>query len=651
MGTTVKKLDVRITADNSKLKSGLKQSTQSVNNFSSSLKKMGGVLAGAFAVTKVASFFKSTIKLYGIQEQAEKKLADSIAATGGEVDKLLPRYKRLASEIQGVTTVGDEVTLGLIALGKQMGISDAKMEEATKGAIGLSKAFGIDLNTSMKMVAAGIQGDTTLLNRYIPQLRFATTQAEKMSIMNTAMANGWVVATGEAETFTGKMEQLSNTVGDIKERIGGVIAETMTQPLSDLSTWITENQDGIIVFFTTVAGSVIKLAQATQGLSAAFAKSFTQIAESGINEYIAEQKELIKANSEALGKYRQEQIETFKASILEPFAVAQKNVNDTASEMILTMFGVTGAVKKTNKEVKKTITNFRKLATVIPKGKSAIVALEKPLSDMEQMLEEINEEFENMPPLVSDVVTAFGDLGDGAALEIGNLTELWKAFNEGLLGTEDILPGLSFAFDELGGLIGGSFGSALEDTAGVLLKIASGDYIGAVIAGFNLLKDPLKKVGGWLTRLIQGPMREMIVTLEKITDGIESVIAATIDLSNEGVKDMNDPGERPPGATPDTTPAPTTPIPTSPRIPGTVPVGFASGANFVVPQGFDNDTFPMRVSTGEHVTVTPQGQTGGSTTNINVEMHPAAGASGSDLMQEFIQGYRLNLHNVQGEIG
>lgn len=36
--------------------------------------------------------------------------------------------------------------------------------------------------------------------------------------------------------------------------------------------------------------------------------------------------------------------------------------------------------------------------------------------------------------------------------------------------------------------------------------------------------------------------------------------------------------------------------------------GFASGGAFTVPQGFPNDTFPMRVSSGEKVAVTPAGQ-------------------------------------------
>jgi hypothetical protein len=35
--------------------------------------------------------------------------------------------------------------------------------------------------------------------------------------------------------------------------------------------------------------------------------------------------------------------------------------------------------------------------------------------------------------------------------------------------------------------------------------------------------------------------------------------------------------------------------------------GYAEGGDFIVPPGFENDSFPMRVQSGEHVTVTPAG--------------------------------------------
>jgi hypothetical protein len=51
----------------------------------------------------------------------------------------------------------------------------------------------------------------------------------------------------------------------------------------------------------------------------------------------------------------------------------------------------------------------------------------------------------------------------------------------------------------------------------------------------------------------------------------------------------------------------------SPGMPGSGGGGNHFGADFIVPPGFPNDSFPMRVESGERVQVTPANQT--STTN------------------------------------
>lgn len=57
----------------------------------------------------------------------------------------------------------------------------------------------------------------------------------------------------------------------------------------------------------------------------------------------------------------------------------------------------------------------------------------------------------------------------------------------------------------------------------------------------------------------------------------------------------------------------------SPDMPGQ---GYASGADFIVPPGYPNDSYPMRVQSGERVTVTPAGQGRGGDT-YHVYLTPA----------------------------
>ena len=61
---------------------------------------------------------------------------------------------------------------------------------------------------------------------------------------------------------------------------------------------------------------------------------------------------------------------------------------------------------------------------------------------------------------------------------------------------------------------------------------------------------------------------------------------------------------------------------------------FARGGDFIVPPGYPNDTFPMRVESGERVQITPKTEVGGamtsqSTVNINF--------TGNVLSQDFIE--------------
>jgi hypothetical protein len=53
---------------------------------------------------------------------------------------------------------------------------------------------------------------------------------------------------------------------------------------------------------------------------------------------------------------------------------------------------------------------------------------------------------------------------------------------------------------------------------------------------------------------------------------------------------------------------------------GSKPIKAAAGANFEVPSGYPGDSFPMGVSSGEHVAVTPAGQTAGGMSDKQFKM-------------------------------
>ena len=235
----------KVTGDSKELDQSLKKSQSQTAKFTKFMKSALGIGGAVIALRMLIRTGKDLIDAYGVQEQAENRLAAAIRATGGDVEELMDQYTAFASEIQQVTTVGDEQTLALIQIGESLGITRSKMQEATRGAIGLSKAFGIDMNMAMRGIALAYEGNYTQLSRYIPALRTAGDEAERQAVLQEAMANGFEIARAEAETGTGAMLQLQNAIGDLKEQGGQSLTEFLTPSIKGLTAFVTRTTEAI----------------------------------------------------------------------------------------------------------------------------------------------------------------------------------------------------------------------------------------------------------------------------------------------------------------------------------------------------------------------------------------------------------------------
>jgi len=217
----------RVTGDTKDYDKSLQTSEKKTKAFSlKSLAIFGAIATGAVvAFKKISQAVAQNIEAYGKQVQAESSVQAAIRATGQEADDVFPRYAALASEIQKLTTVGDEASLELIALATSMGVTDDQMEDTIKGAIGLSDAFGIGTQQALRGVANALEGNFETLQRYIPALRTAETEAEKLRLVQEGMANGFEVSQARAQTAFGAIEQYRNAVGDLREQLGQSVAE------------------------------------------------------------------------------------------------------------------------------------------------------------------------------------------------------------------------------------------------------------------------------------------------------------------------------------------------------------------------------------------------------------------------------------------
>jgi len=332
---------------------------------------------------------KESVKAYKDQEQANAKLQSVV---GGSISE----YSKFASEMQKVTVVGDEAVIEMQALGLQMGVSKDKINEATQGAIGLSKGLGVDLTQGMKMVAQAQEGNFVALSRYLPQLKSATTESEKMAIVQNAMAKGFDIAKAQAQTFTGQLEQLANNQGELLEsggKIVSVIGKDLVRAMNEAAIKTNE--------FLQSAEFIDGLSTAIAGVGAAFETikiAFTPIAD------------VIKNSLETIGK---------AAKNFDTVANKAGETNIIFNVLKNVVIGAGGALNVVGNIIKLVIDNFTSLYKLIYIVGGAINkvlkgdfkgALEDAQAASAEYVDALSGIFSNVGNIIGDAVKTFDKL-------------------------------------------------------------------------------------------------------------------------------------------------------------------------------------------------------------------------------------------------
>ena len=183
------------------------------------------------AAYKAFGFLKSTltdsISEAADYEKAFKGLDAAFAISGRTMPGMTDHLKRYADAMMNLGLADDSAVLKAESLTMQLTqLDEAGIKAVTRGAIGLSAVFGMDLQSAVEMLSRGMEGQFYALNRLFPAIRNATGEGEKhaalMKIMNDLYARA-VVDTG---TYAGKVKQLGIEWAETKKTIGEQILNT-----------------------------------------------------------------------------------------------------------------------------------------------------------------------------------------------------------------------------------------------------------------------------------------------------------------------------------------------------------------------------------------------------------------------------------------
>ena len=209
-------------------------------NMSFSVLRSQLLLAG-FAMTLFSKTIGAAARKYFEQEKSLIKLSTALDSTGRSAKVTTSELSQFASQLQSITTFGDEEIISAQALlATFTSIGEDVFPQATKAILNLATAMGQDLQQTTIQVGKALNDPVlgmTALRRVGIQLNGTqqesiknfVKQGDVMSAQKVILQELTLQFGGMAEamgmTAGGKMQQLSNTWGDIGERFGQIFLE------------------------------------------------------------------------------------------------------------------------------------------------------------------------------------------------------------------------------------------------------------------------------------------------------------------------------------------------------------------------------------------------------------------------------------------
>lgn len=245
MSFTLQEAVVDITANTKGLSAGLSGAKKAVGATLSSLKgplvAFGAAIAGAFAIKEsVAAFAEANAIAEGLRSALE--------ANGQEVDATAERWGNWADTLQSLTGISGEATTELFTLATNYGLTGDAAENAIKAAVGLSKAYGIDVQTALKGVTLEMAGNKSMLDKQIPALKGVTGATERLAAIQDAARSGMDQQLDAGQTLSGQWAIFKEAIGDVGEAIGELIAGGGGGAglLAWITSWVYELKNGIM---------------------------------------------------------------------------------------------------------------------------------------------------------------------------------------------------------------------------------------------------------------------------------------------------------------------------------------------------------------------------------------------------------------------
>tara|TARA_R100000231_G_scaffold31450_2_gene27702 strand:+ start:192 stop:2024 length:1833 start_codon:yes stop_codon:yes gene_type:complete len=461
--------------DASKFKQAVKQSEKSVSGFSSNLAKVGGVIAGVFAVDKIMEFGSGVIETTATFQRFESVLTNTLGSTS-EAQRALDRITDFASKTpfsvseltdsfvrlanQGFKPTSEEMRkLGDLAssTGKEFVMLTEAIIDAQVGEFERLKEFGI---------RASKQGD---------QVTFTFKNVKTQVDFTSDAIQNYILSLGDLKGVSGAMVGISNTLGGqisnlgdsfdkMKDTIGDALMPVLTSVINkfkglfEMITDLLNPNQALIDDFKEAKDAVDNLEEASFALSETQRK-LVEVTNERKRQRLAELENQISKETENLSSKIERQGE-----VLDIENQKLKKLSDLLVEL-------DGNQNTTAKNLEFQTDRFLEQNEVVREAQKEFDNLNKELSEFNRKVQEIKTPTQELSKTTQQITLDSTNYSNSLKKETVPLTtQLSESLNVANLKYREMLP-------------------VVEDTAKTQQQFAMATNI--VTSGMNLMFDAL----------------------------------------------------------------------------------------------------------------------------------------------------------------
>lgn len=214
------KLRVEQILANEKFKKALKDSHKAASKFGQQMQQVGGMIAGAFAVSSIINYTKESMSAYADQIKSESKLITALKGRRDIADDLISQ----ANKLQSITLFSDEDIINGQALLATFTQSEEQLKTLTPLILDYAQAFGMDVASAAKQVGKALINTNGAIGKSGIEAEGAAGSYERYSNLVQQLTDKF---TGQAEGAIPEalkaQRELTVSIDELKESWGSMV--------------------------------------------------------------------------------------------------------------------------------------------------------------------------------------------------------------------------------------------------------------------------------------------------------------------------------------------------------------------------------------------------------------------------------------------